>query len=142
MWNANWKFWVLTSQSQRRICVPIWLIGKGFYFLDHWFIIIKGPNTEFCKSASGICFFHYVYTLFQIASSAVNIEIDCIQFSEIAVLLCQWLFISFSFCNGSFFVFCFKTKLHAIILSLLLLKNKPKTVLILNGNNVLMALVV
>lgn len=21
--------------SLRRICVPIWLIGKGFYFLDH-----------------------------------------------------------------------------------------------------------
>lgn len=43
--------------SLRRICVPIWLIGKGFYFLDHWFIIIKGPDTQFCKSASGICFF-------------------------------------------------------------------------------------
>lgn len=107
MWNANWKFWVLTSQSLRRICVPIWLIGKGFYFLDHWFIIIKGQNTEFCKSASGICFFHYVYTLSKIASSAVNVKIDWIQFSEIAFLLCQGLSISFSFCNGSFLGFVF-----------------------------------
>lgn len=124
--------------SLRRISAPIWLIGKIFYFLDHWFIIINGPNTELCKWTSGVCFFHYIYTLSKIASSAVNVKIDWIQFREIAFLPCQGLFISFSFYNRrlcGFGVVFFQIKVHIIILFLLLLKNKPKPILISNGNN-------
>lgn len=43
------------------MCMPVWLTGKGLYFLDHWFIIIKAPNTVLCESASGICFSRFIY---------------------------------------------------------------------------------
>lgn len=69
-------------------------------------------------------FFSITFILSEIASSAANVKTDWIQFSEIAFLLCQGLFISLSFCSRSFCcVFCFVLiEVHIIIPFLSLLK--------------------
>lgn len=95
MQNVNWKFQGVCG----RISALIWLIGKALHFLDHWFAVIKEPNTQSSgKLVSGIYFLLLRQLLClqgaqsAIASSTVRVKMDCIRFSTILVFV--WAILS------------------------------------------------
>lgn len=96
MWNTDWKLWCLPSAIWESMYACM-VNKKGLYFLDHWFIFIKPPNTVPCESASGVCFSCFIYFELKSPPAFWMLKQPGLDLLWSQSLPCQWLFISFMF---------------------------------------------